>query len=181
MELILWAWLLLSLGLVVVVPVTARAIVDGRLGAASAVLVAFVALSSFTPGARAAGNPPPGSTLMGAGNTTQACEPGAQLFYVYTGVHYINSDGLCPSGGSVLCGKQTLVNGQTPFWYGTGNCYQLVTTGDPGTGGGDTMTLLLPELSEADALIVCAALITVWGTAFGIRAVRAGLRSSSTE
>jgi hypothetical protein len=158
MGVLIWAFLAVVVGFVVVVPFAAAAAVSGRVGRAALALVAFVAVLSVSQPV-SANVPPPGAAALGAGNVTVTCTPGAVLYYDYTSNSYGRIDGQCPAGGSVVCGRNTLVGGNYPQWYGAGTCYELFASApDPGTGGGDSSVV---DLVPGEALYMAAGVLGV--------------------
>jgi hypothetical protein len=176
---ILIAWLLMGLGFLLV-PVLARQLVDGRRGVAGALLAGFLAVCSLPAHAT---NPPQGGTSLGVANAIVTCTPGAVLSFVVTGTNaYGNQfDGVCPSGGQVTCGRNTLQGGYYPAQVNSGECYELFLTPQSGTGGGSTTTtLLMPGMTASEGLLIWGAIVSVWGLAFGIRAVRSVLHGGAS-
>jgi hypothetical protein len=160
------------LGFVVVVPFAAAAAVSGRVGRAALALVGFVAVVSLSQPV-SANVPPPGAAALGAGNVTVTCTPWSVLYYDYTSNSYGRIDGQCPAGGSVVCGRNTLVGGNYPQWYGAGTCYEVFVSA--GSGGGSTGGSNEALTAALEAVAAAAAQSASAVDAFSVQAQNTGM------
>jgi hypothetical protein len=177
--LIVWLWVCLSFGLLLVTPLVATWVVQGEYKRAGLLAVAFVLMVGATP-THASVPPPAGGTAIGASNTVVACTAGAAIYYAFAYSDFGVWDGVCPAGASINCGNNSTMpsNGNPPAWVQSGTCYEMASGG----GGSSTPPIvILPPLSAADGGLISAAIVACWGSAFAFRAIRAALNSGHSS
>jgi hypothetical protein len=178
------AWVALALCVLGLVLFVALARSGRYQGAGAAVVVSLALVFAVAP-VRAASNPT-GAAALGIGGATITCTAGAILFYGARDFDIGAMDGVCPTSGTVVCGRNTI----RPQ-YGThiadqfyGNCYELWPSAEGGGTGGETggtgtptaVSLKPFDLSTEDGLAISGAILALWCSAWAIRAVIDTLR-----
>lgn len=173
---LMWGWLMLSLGFGVAL-FGAAWLREGSPRRAALLVLAFVGVVGLTGPVRAAW--PVGYTNMGASSTGPAgsgtavmCEPGTATRFVI-GWAGFDDAGTCPESGSFTCDQSAYYNFSA---YSGGYCYVEAA----GTGGGEepgTSVSLKPfDMPAEDGALISAAIVAVWCSGWGIRAVIDTLR-----
>jgi hypothetical protein len=134
-----------------------------------------VLLLAFTAAAWATGGAPEGYTYKADTYATYSCTPGAPLWYDFNYLAGGVSEGVCPSGGSVACGYNGVIdppmNGQSvPKDVGSGMCYE-----GPPEEEEEPEACPANTVCPEDALALSWMVVACWAAAFCVKFIVRGL------